>query len=196
MKKITNPKIEELVLACLKKKSFEQALGIVMFEEIRLETGRPPDKIVITPKYMNDLQILEKIFSFTPSQKECLTESQLLEYKCVAGMMFLLKQRKGNKWFNEIHNGDHPARSPLILRQFLNAGFRSSALNRYGSNSDIVIGVEILGVDDACEECKKIARKQYKLADAPDLPYEHCTNENGCRCCYAPLVAGEKYSFN
>ncbi len=49
-------------------------------------------------------------------------------------------------------------------------------------DSGVVKQVEILAASDSCEACKKIAGKRFKLNDVIELPYEHCTNEIGCRC--------------
>jgi hypothetical protein len=42
--------------------------------------------------------------------------------------------------------------------------------------------VEILATDDSCAACKKLAKKKYKIDQVPELPYEKCTSEIGCRC--------------
>ena len=50
--------------------------------------------------------------------------------------------------------------------------------------------VEILTASDTCDECKVLAKKQFKLDRAPELPYEKCTHHMGCRCVYIPIVDG------
>lgn len=52
---------------------------------------------------------------------------------------------------------------------------------------EFVTRVEILCNDDSCRACKAAARK-YLIKNAPLIPLNGCTHENGCRCCYSPIV--------
>ena len=54
--------------------------------------------------------------------------------------------------------------------------------------SGVLKEVEVGATDDSCEECKKLARRKYRLANVPELPYPACTHEMGCRCCYLPYT--------
>jgi len=47
--------------------------------------------------------------------------------------------------------------------------------------------VKILATRDSCEACVSLSIKSYTLDEVPELPYEHCTSEKGCRCCFAPV---------
>lgn len=44
--------------------------------------------------------------------------------------------------------------------------------------------VEIRNCNDSlvCEACRKLGKKKHKLDKVPELPYEKCTSEAGCRC--------------
>lgn len=55
------------------------------------------------------------------------------------------------------------------------------------SKEEFISGVEILCQDDSCPVCKAAA-KVYPLDKAPLLPIKGCTHEDGCRCCYSPVV--------
>lgn len=48
--------------------------------------------------------------------------------------------------------------------------------------------VELSCCPDSCEFCKSEDGKIYKSSDAPVLPHAHCTHEQGCRCCYLPVI--------
>jgi len=57
------------------------------------------------------------------------------------------------------------------------------------ANTEFVAGVEILCMDDACEICKRIASKKYYFKDhVPLIPFDGCTSDRGCLCCYTPFV--------
>jgi hypothetical protein len=60
-------------------------------------------------------------------------------------------------------------------------------LQRY-SEQEFVNKVEIMCLDDSCQKCKAVAGRRYTLKNAPLLPVDGCTHENGCRCCYTPVV--------
>lgn len=48
------------------------------------------------------------------------------------------------------------------------------------------IGVQrarVIACDDSCDACKAVAKKKWlSFENLPELPYEGCTTENGCRC--------------
>lgn len=56
------------------------------------------------------------------------------------------------------------------------------------SEQEFVTRVEIMCNDDSCRACKAAAKRKYTLENAPLLPIDGCTHENGCRCCYTPIV--------
>jgi hypothetical protein len=56
------------------------------------------------------------------------------------------------------------------------------------SEMEFVNKVEIMCLDDSCRACKAAARKKYLIKNAPLLPVDGCTHENGCRCSYVPVV--------
>ena len=47
---------------------------------------------------------------------------------------------------------------------------------------------EISRVGDSCScsACQRMAKKKYTLEDVPELPYEKCKSEMGCRCVALP----------
>lgn len=48
--------------------------------------------------------------------------------------------------------------------------------------------VEISCADNSCSACQELARHRYSLDKCPELPYEHCTCEVGCRCLTSPVL--------
>lgn len=54
--------------------------------------------------------------------------------------------------------------------------------------------VEVIGPNDrdVCEECQAIQGRRYKLDEVPELPYDRCTNETGCRCWVVPVSSYTK----
>jgi hypothetical protein len=61
-----------------------------------------------------------------------------------------------------------------------------SELQNY--RDDGIEKVEICCTSSSCEVCKKAAEFKYLLEQAPELPIAGCTSEQGCTCCYIPVV--------
>ena len=60
------------------------------------------------------------------------------------------------------------------------------ALKRMQTNPRIKsIRVSVSG--DACAHCYELM-KTYPKNDVPRLPHEGCSNENGCKCFYEPVL--------
>ena len=53
-------------------------------------------------------------------------------------------------------------------------------------------GVRVLAGPDSCPSCRSLAGVVYSLDDAPDLQNPGCTNPNGCRCAYRPVMTYEE----
>lgn len=52
-------------------------------------------------------------------------------------------------------------------------------------------GFRVSTVGDGCPNCARLEGKIFSLDEAPELPYEHCTSERGCRCSLIILVIGD-----
>ncbi len=60
------------------------------------------------------------------------------------------------------------------------------ALKRFQENSR-VRNVRLVVAHDACPACKNM-EGTYDKNQAPNLPVEGCSHENGCRCFYEPML--------
>ena len=67
------------------------------------------------------------------------------------------------------------ARNQVRLAQFRELGCKS---------------VEISTANDGvtCEACQKIENRKYRIDKVPELPYEKCTSDKGCRCTFLPVI--------
>ncbi len=50
-----------------------------------------------------------------------------------------------------------------------------------------VIAVRVIVAEDACPACRAY-EGTYPPDQAPELPVEDCSNPNGCRCFYEPVL--------
>lgn len=69
------------------------------------------------------------------------------------------------------------------LREFSNAAV---ALNRFRANPRIEV-IRLVVDEDACPACQAAAGNYPKM-DAPSLPIPGCSNGDGCRCFFEPLL--------
>lgn len=60
------------------------------------------------------------------------------------------------------------------------------ALKRMQENSR-VRAIRVTVAYDACPHCYELM-KTYQKDQAPRLPHEGCSHENGCRCFYEPIL--------
>jgi hypothetical protein len=65
---------------------------------------------------------------------------------------------------------------------------RSREELRSYSQQEFIKRIEIMCNDDSCRICKAMAKRTYKLKNAPLLPVDGCTSKCGCRCIYTPVV--------
>lgn len=94
-------------------------------------------------------------------------------------------------WYGHIKSSDY---SPIpSFHQFAKfasivIGKKRSQENLKGySKNEFITRVEIMCNDDSCPKCKAVCG-EYLLREAPLLPIKGCTHEDGCRCCYTPVV--------
>ena len=90
---------------------------------------------------------------------------------------------------NSVHYSQIPSFHQFALAAVIVIGKKRSRdeLREY-AGQEFVTRVEILCNDDSCTTCKAAAMRKYSLKNAPLLPIDGCTHENGCRCCYTPIV--------
>lgn len=54
-------------------------------------------------------------------------------------------------------------------------------------------GVRVSSISDEshCRECAALDGKMFAVEELPELPYEHCTSEQGCRCVTVVVTVGD-----
>jgi hypothetical protein len=173
-------KVEEQTLQALRQCRFREASqAVAAFEAQQVF----PRGIGIDWKHYNpahDVAMLEVIFQASPKILSSLNDEQMKHLRLAAGMMHLWGTNRAESWLpNGFETGlimDNDAAARMIL--FYASHQRSIAQYRAAG----VRKVEILATDNSCTACKKLAKKKYKIDEVPELPYEKCTSEMGCRC--------------
>lgn len=130
-----------------------------------------------------DVKVLRTIFKRKPKTLANLTDKQLEPIRIAAGMFHLVWNRGevvnwlANKTVPSMEiSGDSAAlmlhSHAIFLREideFREVGIKSIMVNTCNDNF-------------VCVACQKLAKKKHKTDKVPELPYEKCTSEGGCRC--------------
>lgn len=119
-------------------------------------------------------------FSEKPKILGDINTNNLNSLRVAAGMKYLLYVRKAGDWLPKDFQLDSRLDVETAARMI---SFHSNYLNnlsrfeRHGTKE-----VSIIVADDACEHCQKLKDKKYDLKTVPELPFEKCTSDKGCRC--------------
>lgn len=180
-------KVEQQVMECLRQRKFKDAsVAVASYEAEQVF----PRGIGIDWKHHNpahDIAMLNAIFGSKPKILARLNDSQSDALRLVAGMMYLWGTNQGKEWLPPDFETDLAMDNDAAARMFLfHATHRVNIVNY--KQSGVVKQVEILAAQDSCDACKKISGKRFKLSEVPELPYEHCTHEMGCRCALLPIT--------
>lgn len=133
------------------------------------------------PTINDDVPFLELIFSCCPKILVDLSANELTPFKVAAAMMHLWGTNRCVKWLPKGIKGSQRLNNETTARMILFAVQHKHELRQYQRSG--ISHVEILAAFESCPACRKLAKKRYALGAVPELPYEHCTHEMGCRCC-------------
>jgi len=171
---------EEQVLQALQQRKFKEAGQIVAAFEARqvFPRGFNIDWKHYSPT--NDVAMLKTMFGGRPKILSSLDDQQMEYLRIAAGMIYLWGTNQADDWLpNNFETGlimDNDAAARTVFF------YASHQLNVAQYRAAGAKTVEILATDNSCDACKKLAKRKYKLDEVPELPYEKCTSEVGCRC--------------
>jgi hypothetical protein len=138
----------------------------------------------------SDVEILSYIFDRCPKVLANLTNEQLEPLRVAAGMFALLWNRGGvAKWLkqNSALKLSIPADDAALLLHSHAIFLR--ALDEIQQNGFIEsVTVNTCNDDLVCSACKELSSTQILIEEMPELPYEKCTSDVGCRCWMLPVV--------
>jgi hypothetical protein len=177
--------VEHQVMEYLIKRKFKEAsLAVATYEaEDGFSSGmgikRNPER---------EIEELKTIFESKPKIIARLGNEKLEAVRIAAAMTALwgTTTKSSEKWLPASFETGLFFDSETAVRMFVFFGRHRAELERYRSEGLKL--VEVLSAPDACESCKKLTGKHYKINDVPELPYEHCTHKMGCRCTFLPVV--------
>jgi hypothetical protein len=172
--------IDREVLTALLQGRFREATQRVAAFEEGQALPRTVDRRWQRYNTDTDFVVLKAIFQGRPGLLGGLSSGQLECLQLAAAMMHLCGSEECESWL------PHGFQTPLRIDN--NAAARMvlfSAYHRCNVASFMAAGVRrvrIQGTHNPCPACEAIAQKTYRLSEVPELPYEGCTHEMGCRC--------------
>lgn len=186
---------EQKVLDALRNHEFREASLLrssFMAEQVFTGTmgidWRNPKEVsaFVTPC---DIATLEIISTGNPKILKRI-KKELMEYlRLAAGTMYLWGER-------DVKKGLLPPN--LETGSAMNSSSAARMIEFYARNQMRLVqcqdfrckSVEISTANDGitCEACRKTEGKKYRIDRVPELPYEKCTCDAGCRCTYLPVV--------
>jgi SAP domain-containing protein len=137
-----------------------------------------------------DIALLTYMFERKPKILNDLKESDWEPLRVAAAMMHLCGKLKTTELmpmgFVTLPRFDPYIANDTAARMILfHAGH---CLDQKEYSSMAVKEVKISCADNSCSVCQELARHRYPLDKCPELPYEHCTCEVGCRCLTSPVL--------
>lgn len=130
--------------------------------------------------FKRNLVLLKIMFNSKPKILKNITDDQLGILQLAAGMMFLWKYNNALKWLPEDFNLDITMDKNAAAHMIYSYALNKEAMALHKKNK--MKSIKISCCSNSCDECKKIANKKYTLNQVPEIPYEHCTSEQGCLC--------------
>lgn len=178
--KYKKAKLEQEVLQTLQQGRFKEAsLIVATFEAEQVF----PRGINIDWKHHDpsrDIEMLKIIFSAKPKILIELNDEQMEHLHLAAGMMYILATNQAKDWLPDNFETELIIDNDTAARMIYFYASHQVELEQYRATG--VKKVEVVASDDSCDACKKMAKRKYTIDKVPELPYEKCTSEMGCRC--------------
>ncbi len=131
--------------------------------------------------------MLASVFSIQPAIISKVNSEKMDYLRQGAAMMMLWGTNSAHKWLPPGFETGISLNVDTASRMLFFAAAYRKQIDDYRM-SGVVANVEIRSMPDSCAACKQLDGKRYPLATMPELPYEHCTHQMGCRCMISPVV--------
>lgn len=186
-KSLEKEKLVGNVIDHINAQFFEKACNLVAAYEA---------KQVFPREFNNErsIEILTEIFHKMPKRLIGLPAEKIYVIRVAAALKQLIDETTAQKYLPEDFDLGVDMDLQPALNLFWIGAMRTASLENYRRNSDIIVGVRLFCVDDACVECKKLSGTTYKFNEFIPIPDDVCTNKKGCRCTYLPITLLNPFS--
>lgn len=176
-------KLDSQVLSALQQGRIREATQRIATFETQQALPRTIDGPWKRYDTSTDFAILKAIFQGKPGILGSLGEDHMHCLRLAAAMMHLCGTEECQAWL--------PDRFQVPLRIDNETAARMilfSAYHRCNVVSFLAAGIDTVGIQtrhNPCPACQAIAQRTYPISEVPELPYEACSHEMGCRCTMA-----------
>ncbi|MGA7577942.1 MAG: SAP domain-containing protein [Desulfobaccales bacterium] len=140
------------------------------------------------PNTSRDVQLLKTIFESRPKILTGLAEAEWNPLRVGGAMMYLWGTNKASKWLPADFIGTSKFDNDTAIRMVLFHAQHRANVESWRGHGLAIKKVDLLGSEDSCPACKKLAGKRFTIEKMPELPYEKCTHVMGCRCEALPVI--------
>lgn len=182
--------VEQSVRDAICRREFREASQLVATFEAKQVFSRGMNIEWGNYDSKRDVAILKNIFTRVPKALSRIKSESLEELRVATALKYLWGRGNGTQWIS----------SDLATGLAVDAAAAINMLDSHAvylcniadfKRSGVVEAISITTVNDplVCSECQELARKTYRLDEVPELPYEKCSCESGCRCFIRPVVS-------
>lgn len=131
----------------------------------------------------SDIEILNDIFSSKPKVLKEMDSSKYEKLWIDASMHYLWGIIKSGNWIDtDFETGIDYAVTTAARLIECNAYYKRDIRELKQKGKMIVYIISSANDSLVCPACKKLSGKRFNISEVPELPYEQCTSEMGCRC--------------
>lgn len=185
--KAKRSEIEQQIMEYLQQRKFREASVTVASYEAEQVFSRGIGMDWKHHDPARDIAILNTIFGSKPKILTRLDDGQLHPLRLAAGMIYPWGTNQVKEWLPPNCETGLVMDNDAAARMFVFHASHQVKVADY-NQSGVIKQVEILAAQDSCDACKKISGKRFTLNEVLELPYEHCTDELGCRCTVVPIT--------
>lgn len=179
---------EREVLAMLREGRLREASVLVASYEANQVFSRGINIDCKNHDPSGDVAALKAIFGGRPKILGRLDQGKLEPLRLATGMMHLWGTSEARSWLPTDFETGLAMDNEAAARMFLFYGSYQADMERYRKWG--IKSVQIISGSDQhqCQACRKLAGRKYKLSEVPELPFEKCTSDLGCRCTTGGVV--------
>lgn len=138
---------------------------------------------------------LEIIANANPCILKGIKPECLSHIRVAAQMMQLWGSNATIRWIPVLLETGHKFDANTAAQMFTSFAVNMLRLQEYRDPELRVFlkGIRVSGIEDErqCPGCAALEGRLFSPDDVPELPYEHCTSERGCRCLLVAKVVGD-----
>jgi len=128
----------------------------------------------------NEVEMLKLIYEHVPKILRSLPQNKLEALRPAAAAMFLWGTNTARNYLAPDLATGLKMDPNAAARMFLFYASHLRELDSYRRAG--VKSVRVLATDDSCSPCKQLATREYAISHLPELPYDKCSSQMGCRC--------------